>query len=157
MQPVWGKDPGKNHRPPPPAGVLLQWNTWGNTGLETTEPSISNDANISPSNILMGSGLVPLADANQFGGTSWWHTGNSNPSTLTQAIAGNSYFEFTVTPNAGYSFTLTKFVFNWDRISTGPSSVALRSSSDSYTANLGTVTGMAIAITKLFDNYKGQA
>ena len=29
---------------------LLQWNTFGNAGTETTEPSVSNDANIAAAN-----------------------------------------------------------------------------------------------------------
>jgi hypothetical protein len=47
-----------------------------------------------------------------------------------------------VTPNYGYSFTPTSFVFKWDRSATGPSNVTLRSSIDSFVADLGSVTGM---------------
>lgn len=117
---------------------LLQWNTWANAGTETSEPSVANDANIAAANMTM-SGLTTGANGNRFGGSTW---GTSNPSTLAEAITNNDYIQFTVTPNAGYSFTATSLVFIWDRSGTGPSSVALRSSADGYAANLGTVTGI---------------
>ncbi|WP_284650787.1 choice-of-anchor D domain-containing protein [Flavobacterium terrisoli] len=128
-------------------GQLLQWNTNGNGGTETTEPSVANDANISSASLSFGAGVTPALNAHRFGGSNWWNTGNSTNSTLAEAIAGNDYIQFTVTPNAGYNFTPTSFVFQWERSGTGPSSVALRSSIDGYAANLGAVTGMAASLT----------
>lgn len=115
---------------------LLQWNTFVNTGTETTEPSVFNNANISASN-LSRNGLTSASNQNRFGGSGWFDAGNANPSTLANAIAGNNYIEFTVTPNAGTSFTATSLVFKWDRSGTGPQNVALRSSADSFANNLG--------------------
>jgi hypothetical protein len=126
---------------------LLQWNTFGNLGTETTEPSVVNDINISTSNLTFGSGVTPAANGNRFGGSNWWNTGDSATSTLAQAVAGNDYIQFTVTPNAGFAFTPTSFVFSWDRSNSGPTSVTLRSSVDGYVANLGTVAGMAASLT----------
>ena len=121
------------------SGQLLQWNTFGNTGLETTEPSVFNNANIGPSNLVIGPGVTPASNANRFGGNAWFNTGYTNPSTIADAVGGNEYIEFTVTPNAGFSFTPTSFVFNWDKSGTGPQNVVLRSSADGYVADLGTV------------------
>jgi hypothetical protein len=128
-------------------GQILQWNTYGNAGTETSEPSVYNATGISSANLTHGSGVTATASSHRFGGNNWWKTGNTNPSTLAEAITANSYIEFTVTPTLGYSFTPTSFVFGWDRSSTGPASVALRSSADSYGANIGTVTGMAASQT----------
>jgi len=121
---------------------LLQWNTFGNAGTETTEPSAANNANISSASLTMGT-ITAAGNTNRFGGSNWFNTGNtSGGNTLAEAIAGNDYIQFIVTPNAGFSFTPTSFVFNWDRSGTGPLNVALRSSADGFTTNLGAVTGI---------------
>ena len=125
------------------SGQLLTWNTFGNAGTEATEPSVSNNANITASNLVRGPGIVSGANANRLGGTGWFNTGDTNPSTLANAVAGNDYIEFTVTPNAGFSFTATSLVYSWDRSGTGPANQALRSSLDGYTANLGTTVPAA--------------
>jgi hypothetical protein len=124
---------------------LLQWNTFGNAGTEPTEPSVANDANIAGSvNLTNGGGWTPAANPNRFGGSGWFNTGNTVAgSTISEAIAGNDYIQFTVSPNGGYSFTATSLVFTWDRSGTGPANVALRSSADSYSTDLGVVTGMS--------------
>ncbi|MFC7774653.1 hypothetical protein [Flavobacterium sp. GCM10027622] len=123
---------------------LLQWNTFGNTGTETTEPSVSNNANILPSNLIIGGGVSPAANGNRFGGNNWFDTGNTvTGSSLTEAMAGNNYIEFTVTPNSGFSFTPTSFSFSWDKSGTGPQNVALRSSIDGYSSNIGVIAPTA--------------
>lgn len=129
------------------AQALLQWNTFGNAGTETSEPSVFNDTNISAASLTLGAGVTAAGNANRFGGSNWFNTGNTNPSTLAEAIAGNNFIQFTLTPNSGFQFTATSFTFSWDRSNTGPSSVALRSSLDGFAANLGQVTGLAAAVT----------
>lgn len=122
---------------------LLQWNTFGNTGTELTEPSVFNNANLSTSDLTFGAGIVPAGNGLRFGGTNWFDTGNTVAgSTITEAIAGNNYIQFVVTPNFNYAFTPTSFVFSWGRSGTGPVNVALRSSVDGFASNLGAVTGL---------------
>lgn len=124
-------------------GQLLQWNTYGNVGTETTEPSVFNDANIAAVNLTQGT-ITATANGNRFGGSGWFNSGNTAAgNTLAEAVAGNDYIQFVVTPNSGYSFTPTSFVFNWDNSGTGPPNVVLRSSVDGYSANLGTVAPTA--------------
>jgi hypothetical protein len=121
---------------------LLQWNTFTNLGTETTEPSVANDVNITASNLTQGT-ITAAANGSRFGGSGWFNTGNTaGGNTLAEAVAGNDYIQFVVTPNAGFTFTPTSFVFNWDRSGSGPLNVALRSSVDGYAANLGTVTAI---------------
>ena len=121
---------------------LLQWNTFGNTGSETVEPSVANDPNVSVANLTQGS-ITSAANGNRFGGTNWFNTGNTVAgNTITEAVTGNDYIQFVVTPNAGFSFTPTSFVFRWDRSASGPSNVALRSTVNGFASDLGTVTGM---------------
>ncbi len=126
---------------------LLQWNTFGNAGTETTEPSVFNDPNISSANLTQGT-ITATANGNRFGGSGWFNTGNTAAgNTLAEAVAGNDYIQFIVTPNSGFSFTATSFVFSWDHSATGPSSLTLRSSNDGFVSDLGTVTGLAASIT----------
>lgn len=122
---------------------LLRWNTFGNTGLETTEPSVFNSPNISSSNMTMGAGITPAANTNRFGGSNWFDAGNTNPSTLAEAVAGNNYIEFIVSPNPGVTFTASSLSFWWGSSSSGPGSLALRSSIDGFSTNIGVVTGIA--------------
>ncbi|MFZ4435973.1 MAG: choice-of-anchor D domain-containing protein [Flavobacterium psychrophilum] len=122
---------------------LLQWNTFGNTGTELTEPSVFNNTNITTADLTFGAGIVPAGNGLRFGGNSWFDTGNTaGGSTITEAIAGNNYLQFVVTPNFNYAFTPTSFVFSWGRSGTGPINVALRSSVDGFVSNLGLVTGL---------------
>jgi hypothetical protein len=122
--------------------TLVEWNTFGNLGTETIEPSVSNDTNLAATNLTLGAGVDPAANGNRFGGDSWFDTGDSPTPTLAQAIAGNDYIEFIVSPNSGFSFTPTSLVFSWESSNTGPDSVTLRSSFDSFSTDLGSVLGM---------------
>jgi predicted RNA-binding protein with TRAM domain len=122
--------------------AILQWKTFGNTGTETTEPSFYNDPNIASTNLTQGS-ITAAANTNRFGGSNWWNTGDATNSTIANAITGNDYIQFIVTPNSGSVFTPTSFVFNWDKSSSGPQNVALRSSVDNFASDLGTIAPTA--------------
>ena len=53
-------------------GQLLQWNTFGNAGTETTEPSATNNANIAAATLnYVGSSVNPAGNLNRFGGNNW--------------------------------------------------------------------------------------
>ena len=116
---------------------LLTFNTFGNLGNETTEPSTSNNSNIGTSTLNYGSGgtastITPAANPNRFGGSNW----------VVGSISTAKYIQFTVTPNANFSFTPTALEFIWDFSGTGPKSVTLRSSADNFTADLGSLITM---------------
>ncbi|GAA4063147.1 hypothetical protein GCM10022389_04760 [Flavobacterium cheonanense] len=131
----------------PPA--ILQWNTFGNTGNETTEPSTYNNPNVTSANLTQGT-IAVTGNANRFGGTGWFNTGNTaGGNTLSEAVAGNDYIQFVVTPNSGYTFTPTSFSFIWDFSGTGPRSVALRSSADGFTNDIGTLINMTASATAI--------
>jgi len=59
---------------------------------------------------------------------------------LNTASSGSAYFEFTVTPNSGFSSTITAISFGSRETGTGPKSYSLRSSVDSYASDLTTGT-----------------
>ncbi|GAA4043059.1 YDG domain-containing protein [Flavobacterium chungnamense] len=131
----------------PPA--ILQWSTFGNTGNETIEPSTYNNPNVTSANLTQGT-IAVTANGNRFGGTGWFNTGNTaGGNTLSEAITGNDYIQFVVTPNSGYIFTPTSFSFIWDFSGTGPKSVALRSSADGFTNDIGALTNMSASTTAI--------
>ena len=118
------------------AASLLEWNTVGNLGTETTEPSTLNAVNISGTNLTLGAGVSPAANTNRFGGSNWYDTGDASPPTLANSLSGNDYIQFIVTPASGYSFSATGFHFIWDHSATGPTLMTLRSSADAYATDL---------------------
>jgi hypothetical protein len=111
-------------------GQMLTFEFSALAGNEISAESNSNDANISASTITRGSGLTTTANSGRFNSTSWALTSIEN------AITGNDYNEFTITPNAGYQFSVSSVYLQLQRSGTGPSGVALRSSADNYATNL---------------------
>lgn len=69
-----------------------------------------------------------------------WPTGGVNASTtyssMTGSISTSEYYEVTLTPVNGYTVTLNTIGLKFQRSGTGVRSYAVRSSIDSYTANL---------------------
>lgn len=59
---------------------------------------------------------------------------------FTGSAPGTNYFEFTLTPHAGYEVALTSFSFGSRSTGTGPLAYALRSSADGYSADLAAGT-----------------
>jgi len=82
------------------------------------------------------------------GGTSPLYTAGSGggyfaAASWTGTAPGSNYFEFTLTPNAGYALSASSMTFGYRATSTGPTSFAVRSSVDAYASNLasGSITG----------------
>lgn len=109
---------------------ILTFDFAGIAGDEATSVSNSNNANISAATISRGSGLNALTNGDRFNANNWAVTSIAN------AVTGNDYMEFTITPSSGYQFSVSSIIINVQRSGTGPSAVALRSSVDSYTSNL---------------------
>ena len=111
-------------------GQILTFDFAGLAGSEATANSNSNNANLTSSVISRGAGLTASANTDRFNSSSWALTSIAN------AIIGNDYVEFTITPNSGYQFSVSSIVVQWQRSSTGNTEIALRSSVDGYTTNL---------------------
>lgn len=76
---------------------------------------------------------------------SQWPTGSANGDSLfaqfTGAINTSQYYEFTITPQLGYSAPITGISFKVDRSADGPRTFAVRTSISGFNTNLtGTVT-----------------
>ncbi|MDD2962754.1 MAG: T9SS type A sorting domain-containing protein [Bacteroidales bacterium] len=81
--------------------------------------------------------MTASGNGGRFNATSWAETSIAN------AVSGNDYMEFTITPNAGYQFSVSSVVVQWERSATGNTAIALRSSVDGYATDLGGVTDVA--------------
>lgn len=114
-------------------GQILTFDFAGIAGTEVTSNSNFNDANIASSTISRGAGLTASGNTDRFNSTSWAITSIAN------AVTGNDYVEFTITPNSGYQFSVSSIVIQWQRSGTGNTQIALRSSLDGYVANLDAV------------------
>lgn len=102
------------------------------TGDEVSAAPNFTDANLSISNITRGAGITGTANGGRFNANNW------TSGSIANAISGDDYMEFTLTPNGGCDFTISSIVIQMQRSGTGPSAIALRSSVDGYTANLDT-------------------
>ena len=106
-------------------------------GSEITASSNSNNANLTASTISRGAGLTASGNSGRFNATNWALTSIDN------AVSGNKYMEFTITPNSGFQFSVSSIVIQLQRSSTGPSAIALRNSTDSYASNLDAIYSIA--------------
>lgn len=114
-------------------GQILTFDFAGALGSEATLQSNSNNSNLNSSTISRGAGLTASANADQFNSVNWAITSIAN------AISGNNYVEFTITPKSGFQFTVSSIVVQWQRSATGNSQISLRSSVDSYSSDLDAV------------------
>ncbi len=111
-------------------GQILTFEFSALGGSEASAASNFNDANLTTSSLSRGAGLTASANGGRLNATSWALTSIDN------AVTGNDYMEFTITPNSGYQFSISSIVLQLQRSATGPSAIALRSSLDGYAANL---------------------
>lgn len=114
-------------------GQILTFEFSGLAGNEISANSNFNNANLNSSTITRGSGLTASNNGGRFNATNWALASIAN------AVSGNDYMEFTISPNSGYQFAVASITINLQRSATGPSAVALRSSIDSYSTNLDAV------------------
>ncbi|NDE18544.1 hypothetical protein EBZ80_26925, partial [bacterium] len=112
------------------------------TNPNTSNPYTTGDvknANITVSGIGRGSGVAGANATDRYNATGW----------NIASLDATKYFEFTITPASGYQVSFTSFVYVGAASGTGPTSVALRSSLDSYGSNIGsaTVNGTTLSLS----------
>ncbi|MBE2181718.1 MAG: autotransporter-associated beta strand repeat-containing protein [Chthoniobacterales bacterium] len=124
-----------------------QTNIWTNpitgTNPNTNNPYISGQTvatNITVSGIGRGTGING-SNANDRYNANGWDTGS---------IDLNAYFTFTLTPDSGYEIDFNTFFYTLQRSATGPQSIVLRSSLDSFSANLWSTNYTAVTSTHSF-------
>jgi len=102
-------------------------------GNEATAGSNAQDANLNAATISRGAGLTASANGGRFNATAW------ALSSIANAVSGNNYMEFTITPKPGYQFNVSSIYVQWQRSATGNTKISLRSSVDSYSTDLDSV------------------
>ncbi|WP_051203950.1 Calx-beta domain-containing protein [Hugenholtzia roseola] len=125
----------------------LAWQqVWGQAIFENpitgTNPNTSNpyttgqtvNANLTVSGIGRGSGISGTGATNRYNANGW------ESGSLATAIANNDYFEFTLTPNAGFQINFTSFVYTAQRSNTNIANFSFRSSLDGFASNIGSPT-----------------
>jgi len=85
------------------------------------------DANITASGIGRGIGIVSNNGNDRYNARGW----------NTAAFDNTAYFEFTITPNAGYEIDFVSFVYTSQRSNVSIANFAFRSSIDGFTTNIG--------------------
>jgi cysteine-rich repeat protein len=103
------------------------------TGANGNEPTFPADVTLTATGVTnpvmsRGAGVTAAAAGGVFSGSSW------NTATLDDT----AFYSFTLTPEAGVSMTMLSFVFGDQRSGTGPTQWTLRSSLDSFTADIAT-------------------
>ncbi|HKP69693.1 MAG TPA: YDG domain-containing protein, partial [Pyrinomonadaceae bacterium] len=111
-------------------GTLGNFATLGLSGATVSVAPSNLATNISFSNLTRGTGLTAASLTNAFNSSGW--TTSATPD-------ANDYYEFTITPNAGFAFSTSELRIGLQRSSTGPPNLVLRSSLDSYASNIGPV------------------
>ena len=111
---------------------ILTFDFNGLAGSEASASSNNNDPNLAVATISRGGGLNASNNGNRFNANNWALTNIDN------AVTGDDYMEFTVTPNTGYEFSITSIDINFQRSGTGTREIELRSSVDGYVSSLGT-------------------
>lgn len=115
--------------------------------ITDTNPSLDNpyingqtvNPNIIASGIGRGAGIVGNIGLNRYNARGW----------NTALFDNTAYFEFTLTPNAGYDIDFVSFVYTGQASATGPTNILIRSSIDGFTGNIGVplINGATIDLT----------
>jgi len=107
----------------------------GQTNPYTTGQTF--DSHITVSGIGRGTGVAGN-NANDRYNTNGWDS---------VSLDSNDYITFTLTPNTGYYIDFSSFVYNGTASGSGPTSFAMRSSLDGFTANIGSPTASGTTIS----------
>ncbi|WP_372757378.1 T9SS type A sorting domain-containing protein [Mariniflexile sp.] len=111
---------------------------WTNP-ITGTNPHLSNpyttgdvpDSNITVSGIGRGAGLsLPATTNDRYNARNW---------NLTN-IDSNDFYEFTLSPKSGYKINFSNFQYTYRHSASGPTNIAIKSSLDNFTNNIGAPT-----------------
>jgi hypothetical protein len=128
------------------ASVTYGWNAGTSSG--TPSSTSGSDPNITPGNVSRINGSASGLEDNTSPSTGY--TGASgNYNFEAHAVAGttvnlstSTYFSITLTPSTGYAIMLDSLSFGSRSTGTGPTSIAIYSSIDSYNSPIATITGL---------------
>ena len=99
----------------------------GQPGTEASVAIASNPTGTLFDNIIRGSGLTSISGVNSINSEAW---------TTGATLDSNDYYQFAVTPQAGYDVDLSEIIFSERRSGQGVITIDLRSSLDGYASSL---------------------
>src|SRR5690606_31958982 len=111
-------------------GQIVTFDFNGLAGDEATVDADYNETGLNTTTISRGAGINPAGNGDRFNAVHW-ELGD-----VATAVSGDSYMEFTLSPNPNYSFDVTSIDVIFQRSGTGPRGIALRSSLDGYATNI---------------------
>ncbi|TRX40503.1 PA14 domain-containing protein [Flavobacterium restrictum] len=115
--------------------------TLPNTSVPASPYNTGNvlNSHITVSGITRSAGITGDLATDRYSAVGWATSASIDPT---------DYYEFTLTPNAGYKIDFTSFVYTGQASTQGPTVFAIRSSADTFTANVGapTATGTTISL-----------
>lgn len=122
------------------AGALVTFDLSSQSGSETSAASTSSAAGATGGPITRSTGLTAASGSGSINSSGW-----SQGTTADQSL----YYTFTVTPAAGCTITLTSLAIDVKASSTGPASVQVGTSVDSYTALSTPIAGTSTGTVPL--------
>jgi 2',3'-cyclic-nucleotide 2'-phosphodiesterase (5'-nucleotidase family) len=103
------------------AGALVAWPTFGEPGNQAFTAPGSEAPNITGFNMVRGAGINPAAASNSMNSNGW------------DSQAADDYFEFGFNVAAGFNATLDNLIIGTRSSNTGPGTLGLYTSLDSFT------------------------
>jgi len=124
--------------------TTFSWNFGTSSG--SASPSSGSLANLTVGDVSIGNtyGSVTMlsttsASSGYTGASGQYNAGNAcRTGALNTGSSGSAYFQFTLTPEAGYAVNLSSISFGARSTSTAPQAYTLRSSLDSYASDIAT-------------------
>lgn len=131
---------------------LVIWELSSATGSQTSNTPSTLTTGINAGLLNRGAGITAIGWPGSMNSNGWFSS--TSPTTLSDAITNNDYYQFTLTVADGYKAKVTGIELVLRSSNTGPNKVTLRSSVDNFAADLGTatVTTTALLETMSFTN-----
>ncbi|GEM_PF-716769 len=115
---------------PVEAATLVRYDFTGATGDQAAQAASFAVGPISASDLTRGAGLTPNLGGNSINSSGW---------TTALAIDADDYYEFTLSPTAGFSLSLDRISFAERRSGSGIRNFQIRSSLDNFATGLDSV------------------
>jgi hypothetical protein len=117
---------------------VVAWELSAAPGNQVSSNATTLATGITSGVLQRGAGLTAAAAGGCMSASGWFTS--SSPTTITDAINGNKYYEFNMVVQSGYYVNLTQVQAYLRSSATGPNTATLRSSLDGFATNIGTVT-----------------
>lgn len=108
------------------APITITYTFTGSPGNQVSEPVDANPTGGTASDITRGSGIIANDGDNSINSRAW---------TTASSLDANDYYQWIITPDAGYELDLTNIAWTGRRSGTGPRSFDLRFSLDGFASS----------------------